>query len=59
MFASPVGDSFPTNFLRTEFLFYSGFMRAGYDGIYILKETESEVNIVFGHDGGVGRGESF
>ncbi len=32
-----------------------------YDGINILKETESEVNIVFGHDGGggVGVGEGF
>jgi hypothetical protein len=27
-------------------------MRAGYGGINILKETESEVNIVFGHEEG-------
>jgi hypothetical protein len=36
-------------------------MRASYDGINILKETESEVNIVVGLDGrgGVGVGEGF
>jgi hypothetical protein len=52
VFASPVGGSFPTGFL---FNFFSGFMIAGYGGINILKETESVVNIVFGHGKGVCR----